>query len=172
MSKFKEIDIIVALTAPGTHRDVAALVEYLRKNTAGRYLLDQLANLLDENGDSVWQLKLERRDHRHVDDAETVERKADAFQRVRDLTGLIADRALIEGIVRGLQAKWRDSDWKVEPRSVKWLLQENGVTIADIASDKPLTEAAAKKITASEYGFSYGTFRDVYRDVERAMRAE
>jgi len=52
------------------------------------------------------------------------------------------------------------------------IAEENGVTIADIAANEPLNEAAAKKIAAAEHGVTYGTFHDVYRDIERAMRAE
>jgi hypothetical protein len=170
MTSLKEIDIVYALTEPGAQRNLSALVAYLRSRH--NYLDDELANLLDETCNSVWQLRLVRRDTRHVEDAVTVERKAAAYQRTQELTGLIADRALIDGIVKGLQAKWRRSNWKVEPRKTRWLLQEEGVTIANIASDKQMTEAAAKKIAAAEYGFTYDAFRDVYRDLERDMRAE
>jgi len=117
MTSLKEIDIVYALTAPDeAQRYVSALVEYLRKGKAGSYLLDALADMLDENGDSVWQLRLTRRDTRHIDDAETVKRKAAAHERVRELSGLIADRDLIGDIVKELRAKWRGSSWKVEPR--------------------------------------------------------
>lgn len=113
-----------------------------------------------------------RRDNRHIDDATTVERKAAAFQRVRELTGVIASRTLVDDIVKELREKWCGSSWKVEPRKTRWMLQENGITIAEFSADEPLKEAEAKKIAAAEHGFTYGTFRDVYRDIERAMRAE
>jgi hypothetical protein len=178
MNLSKENDIVSALTAPPSENDaqreigVAALVQYLRQGTASGFLLREIANLLEKDGTSAWRLTLARRDTRHLDDAETVERKAAAFQRARELRGLIANRSLVDEIVKALQVKWRGSLWKVEPRKSRWLLQENGVTISDIAADEPLNEAAAKKIAAAEYGFTYGTFRDTYRDIELAIRAE
>lgn len=172
----KENDIVHTLTAPPKNesegkkgRDVSALVEYLRHDMAGRYLLDALADMLDKDGNSIWQLRLVRRDKRHIDNSETVERKSAAYKRVRELTGLIADRVLVDDIVKGLRTKWRGSSWKAEPQKERWLLQENGVTMADIAADEPLDEAVAKKIAAAEHGFSYGTFRDNYRDIERSI---
>ena len=44
--------------------------------------------------------------------------------------------------------------------------------MCDVIAEKPMNEAAAKKIAAAEYGYSYDTFRDIYRDIERAMRVE
>lgn len=177
MNFSKENDIVYALTAPPsskgeTQREVAALVEYLRQDTAGRLLLDALADMLDQAGNSIWQLRLVRRDKRHADDAETVARKAAAYKRVDELTGVVADRVLIDTIVKGLQAKRRGSSWKAEPRKAKWLLQENGNKIAEISTDKPMKESVAKRIAAAEHGFIYDSFRDVYRDIERAMRAK
>ena len=84
-----EIDVVYALTGPvpkGKVPSVVPLIEHLRSTkTISAYLRDALANLLDENGNSVWRLKLVRRDNRHVDDAETVERDVAAFKRARDL---------------------------------------------------------------------------------------
>jgi hypothetical protein len=174
----KENDIVYALTAPpsddDTQRDLAlaALVDYLRQGKAFHYLLNSLADLLDKNGNSVWELRLLRRDNRYVDSADAVERKVRAFQRAQELTGLIADRPLLDLIARTLQQKWHNSAWKVAPRKTQWLIQENGMTICNVPAEKPMNEATAKKIAAAEYGFTYGTFRDIYRDIERAMRVE
>ncbi|SFI32788.1 hypothetical protein [Bradyrhizobium sp. Gha] len=176
MNLGKENDIIQIMTGPAEtkgleERDIPpALLEYLRKDTAGRLLLDTLADLLDPAGDSVWRLKLVRRDRRHVDLAQTVKDKVDAFERVRELTGSIASRTLVSDIVERLQKP--GSSWKAERRPRQWLLQENGVTVAKIAADKPMTEAMAKHVAAAEYGFTYDTFRDVFRDIERSVRGE
>jgi hypothetical protein len=62
--------------------------------------------------------------------------------------------------------------WHVKQQRSRWLLQENGVTKIEFPAGEALNEAAAKKIAAEEHGFTYGTFRDAYRDIDLAMRAK
>jgi hypothetical protein len=173
----REVDVVYAITGPlpatkgkskgQTARSVEPLVRYLREHEeAGSYLCESLVKLLDENGTSEWQLKLVRRDTRFVMPVEVVDRHAEAFTRVQELTNAEVNSRLLTEVLRNLRG------WKAKHQGKNWLLQRNGITEIRIPSSKPLTKNLAIKIAAFQANISFDTLKRSIREIEVARRSE
>ena len=146
MSFGRENDIVYAITGPVPKktkvRPVEPLVRYLReRRQIGDHLRDALADLLDENGNSVWQLKLVRRDTRFVKSADAVDSDIASFSLVAELTGAKVTGSLLERILRNLP------EWKAKRQGSNLVLKNRlGVTQVRIPTGKPLSKNLAIRL--------------------------
>lgn len=166
--KIAEIDVLHALTAPvskGAPHPTVVLVEYLRAcPSISSYLCNGIADLLDEHGTSALQLRLGRRDPRHVSSKEDIERGYTAYQRVRELSGSEVTAVLCEDILAGLPG------WELKQQREDYLFQRNDITEIRLRLGKQVSNAMAIRIAAFQINKSFQAVKKMIAAIEALNR--
>jgi hypothetical protein len=162
-----EIDVLHALTAPvskGAPHPTIVLVQYLRTCTSiSSYLCKGIADLADEDGNSPLQLRLVRRDTRHVSSKESIDRNVVAYRRVQELTDAIATDALCVDILGSLPG------WKLKHQR-EYLFQRHGITEIRLRPGKRVSRNIAIKIAAFQINKSSQAVKKMIAAIEAINR--
>jgi hypothetical protein len=165
MTGSAEIDVVAAITAPHKAGEVVPslgpLVKYLREGgEVTSYLRDVLADLLDVDSTHALKLELVRRDSRYMRPVEEVERDANAYLRVQELTNAAPTGKLIQNILQHLP------DWECKTQRSSFLLQRSGVTELRIPINKPISKTLAIRIASFQV---HKHFETVKKMVEKTQ---
>jgi hypothetical protein len=168
MVKLKEIDIVHNLTRPSSEfaqqLAVRQLVEYLR--TRSNYLDDAIADLISIDGSSPLYFAFQKRDARRVLSEAEVNRDVRTFEFIRELTGEIATKSLIDSIREQIVGSQRTI--KLERNG--FVVRKKEYVVFRIPANKPISERCAAKIAELLPGASpYETIRTMVAKTKKTF---
>jgi hypothetical protein len=160
------------LTAPVSkgvvHHPTGVLVEYLRTCASiSTCLCNGIADLLDEDGTTALQLRLERRDTRNIPSKENVERDLIAYWCVQELTEARVTDALCHDILARLLAA--QPGWELKHGREYWL-ERNDVTEIRLRHGQRISKNIAIKIAAFQINKSFQAVKKMIAGIEAVQR--